>query len=85
MVASMTANAKTIAESKNKGGGKIVLTDEICSDNKNLLAYSQVANASTLLGCWLTDDNFIHIRWDDGDLRSYPYNAWVMKPLKPTL
>lgn len=85
MMASLTANAKVIAESANKGGGKLVLTDEFCNDNKNRLAYSQMSGMPTLLGCWANDDSFIHIRWYDGDLRSYTYDTWIIKAVKPTL
>jgi len=71
--------------SVGNGGGKIVLTDEFCNDNKNHLAYTQMSGASTLLGCWTHDDSFVHIRWYDGDLRSYSYENWIMKTVKPTL
>lgn len=76
------ANAKVIAESYNKGGGKIVLTDEVCRDGQFKLAYSQLNNSPTILGCWGVDDSFVHIRWYDDDLRSYPINNWRI--LKPT-
>ena len=79
LLAPLMANAKVIAETINKNGGKIVLTDEQCRDNRYKLAYAMSPGVSTLLGCWTADDSFIHVQWYDGDLRSYPYDGWVMK------
>lgn len=79
-------NAKPVAEIRNQGGGKIVITDEFCNDGKFKLAYSQMNGASTLLGCWGMDNSFIHIRWYDGDLRSYPLESWqLINEVKPSL
>lgn len=79
-------NAKAVAELRNNGGGKIVLTDEFCNDRRFKLAYSQMNNASTLLGCWAMDNSFVHIRWYDGDLRSYPLEYWnLVDQVKPTM
>jgi len=75
----LNAQAKVIAESANKAGGKMVLTDEFCNDNKNKMAYSVMNGAPTLMGCWAVDDSYVHIRWYDNDLRSYPLQNWVIK------
>lgn len=83
MLFSLNAEAKVIAESANKGGGKIVLTDEYCNDGSHKLAYSQMSGYPTLMGCWATDESFVHVRWYDGDLRSYPYSNWVLKNPAP--
>lgn len=83
---SLTANAKTVAELPNKGGGRIILTDETCRQKGFKLAYSQMEGASTLLGCWGMDSQFIHIMWYDGDLRSYGLEYWrLTNETKPTL
>lgn len=70
------ANAEVVLFTKNNAGGLIVLTDEMCNDNKNRLAYSTVDNADTVMGCWVNDKVAIHIRWYNGSLRSYGYENW---------
>lgn len=87
LAVTLNAQAKPILETNNNGGGKMVLTDEFCNDNTHKLAFSQVAGVSTLLGCWVGDGQFVHIRWYDGDLRSYPYSTWrlINAPVVPTL
>lgn len=78
--------AKPVAETSNQGGGRIVLTDDYCNDGKFKLAYSQMNGASTLLGCWGVDNTFVHIRWYDGDLRSYPLEGFrLIDAVKPSL
>ena len=82
----LVATAKPIAETNNQGGGRIVLTNDKCNDPNFKLAYSQMNGASTLLGCWGMDNTFIHIRWYDGDLRSYPIEGFRMiEAVKPNL
>jgi hypothetical protein len=84
LLISLPAKSETIAYTTNQNGGKMVITTEICRDGKNRLAYSQSANVQTLLGCWVNDDSFIHIQWYDQELRSYPYDGWVVtKKQKP--
>ena len=81
------AQAEVIAITKNKGGGMIVLTNEACREAGYRLAYSQMDGMPTLLGCYGTDNQFIHIQWYDGELRSYPYNGWtiIKKDTKGTM
>lgn len=77
--------AKTIGETNNGSGGKIVITNELCNDNKHYLAYSYANGQPNLFGCWVHDDSGIHIRWYDGDIRTYPYQYWKIQDTKPTL
>lgn len=77
-ILSLPCHAQTIAESVNKGGGKMVLTNEKCNDKKNYLAYSYMNGQPNLWGCWAYDDSGIHIRWYDGDFRTYPYDYWIL-------
>lgn len=79
------AQAEPIAETKNMGGGKIVLTNDKCTNSNAFIAYSVMPNQPTLTGCWANDDEYIHIKWSDGDLRSYPYNGWYMLNKKPNV
>ena len=78
------AQADTVATATNDAGGMIVITDVKCQNEKNLfVAYTVMANSSkTLMGCWTMDDNFIFIRWSDGDVRTYPFGIWDVKKKK---
>jgi hypothetical protein len=75
-----SAHAEVIAESNNKGGGKMALTNETCRDNSHKLAYSVVSGYPTLMGCWSSDNSHVHIKWYDNDLRSYPLEIWTLVP-----
>ena len=77
------AEAKVLAELRNMGNGKIVLTDETCRQQGYRVAYTQMDGYKTLLGCWAVDDSFVHIMWYDNDLRSYPLEGWTLKNIKP--
>lgn len=87
LTVSLSVNAKPVVDTVNQGGGKIVLTDEGCRDGQNKLAYSIVSGVSTLLGCWTGDGEYVHIKWYDNDLRSYPYAIWrvIDSNVKPNL
>ena len=82
MLAVSSALAESIAYIANKGGGRIVITDEACSNQKGKIAYT-TGNTDTILGCWFIDDLYVHIVWsDDGKLRSYPLENWTLMPKK---
>lgn len=82
----LSGQAEALFETRNKAGGKIVLTDEQCRDQTHKLAYSVMPGGDTLLGCWSADNSFIHIGWYDGSLRSYPYDGWYdVRRVKPTM
>ena len=86
LIVPIIAHSEALFETYNKGGGKIVLTDELCRDNSHKLAYSMMAGYDTLLGCWTADSQYVHIGWYDGTLRSYEYNGWRdVRKTKPTL
>ena len=75
---SITVQADTVATLRNKGGGLIVLTDvqtEVCKDFAGSV-YSTNENSKTLWGCWFSDDLMVHVKWNDGDIRSYPISAF---------
>ena len=80
-----TAQAETIAFVSNKGGGRIVITDDTnktCPSNTRV-AYTTTETNRTQTGCWTLDSLYIHILWSDGELRSYPLEAWEFtKPSK---
>ena len=72
------AQAGTVAMMKNNAGGMIVLTDVKC-DKKSLVVYANADNGKTMFGCWFADDNFVFIRWNDGETRTYPLTDWTVK------
>ena len=64
----------------NDGGGQIVLTQTVCSQNKNTsVVFSQLNNAKTMFGCWFVTDGFVMVTWSDGDIRSYPIEIFTLK------
>jgi len=86
LLLAMNCHAETIATSENENGGLIVLTNEKCVSNKSgLLVYSTSPKNPTITGCWKGDENFIHILWSDGTLRSYEFGLWTMKKKKETM
>ena len=77
------AQAATVATTKNEAGGMAVLTDLPCEGRKDtFIAYTVYSGSRTLFGCWAMDDNFIFIRWSDGDVRTYPFHIWDIKTKK---
>ena len=86
LIVSSSAHAESLFEANNNANGKLVLTDELCRDGTNRLAYSTVQGYDTILGCWTADNSYVHIKWYEGSLRSYNYNIWRdVRKVKPTL
>jgi hypothetical protein len=83
LILSFACNADTVAFLKNKAGGLIMLTDSKCSDKKGLFAYGNDSNGTTFIGCWFVNDLFVFIRWETGDLKTYPIMDWTMMNNKP--
>lgn len=81
LILSLSVHAKgIIAEMPNQGGGNISLTDIACTSIKNtFIAYSNLPNGKSILGCWASDDDNVFVRWSDGDLRSYPIINFQLK------
>lgn len=73
-----TASAETVAFMKNNAGGVIVLTDQKC-EKKMYVTYANANNGQTMFGCWFADENFIFIRWSDGEVKTYPFHDWTFK------
>ena len=72
-----------IAEMPNQGGGNISLTDIKCTTIKDtFIAYSNLPNGKSILGCWASDDDNVFVRWSDGDIRQYPSNSFTIKQNK---
>ena len=64
--------ADTVAIGGNTGGGQIILSDRQgnCAAGSKM-AYSRVPGGSAIHGCWSLPDEWILVRWSDGDLRMY--------------
>ena len=77
LILSLSVNAAVVAETINDGGGRIALTDVKCNSIQGaFIAYSYIANGKSLMGCWVVETNRVFVKWDDGDLRSYPLDAF---------
>jgi len=81
LLLSLNASAAgVIAEAPNQGGGSISLTDIKCTTTENsFIAYSNLANGKSILGCWASDDDNVFVRWSDGEIRQYPVAKFTMK------
>lgn len=74
---SLSVNAAVVAEAVNQGGGSIALTDVKCNSIQGaFISYTYLSNGKSLMGCWVVETNRVFIKWDDGDLRSYPLDAF---------
>ena len=70
-VCSPCIQADTKATVRNADGGKIVLTDERCQTNPEMLrSYTYTKSHYTEEGCWRDDDLTILVKWEKmGTLR----------------
>ena len=82
---SLNANAEAIMWTSNTDGGKIVLTDELCSGNKAMIAYITGQKGETITGCWTNDSVSIHVMWSGKYLKSYDYTGWTIVKKDSTL
>lgn len=85
MAFSMTANAEAIMWTNNTEGGKIVLTNERCSNKTGSIAYILSQTSDTTMGCWTNDSVAIHVLWSGKYLRSYDYDGWTVVKKDPTM
>jgi hypothetical protein len=70
------ANAEAFLETRNTGGGKIVLTSDACA-KFGQIAYATHPSSETQFGCWIHDNAGVHILWDaNKKVRSYDYSGW---------
>lgn len=76
----MCAHSDTVATSKNKAGGYIVLTDVVTERCKGFVgaAYTTGSKNDVVWGCWFTDDLMVHVLWSDGDTRAYSLEGFVV-------
>lgn len=80
------AKADTFATQPNNAGGKIVLTDEVCSHNgktydKLNRAYNYTTAGYTGEGCWFMEDETIVVMWTDSNQKMrYPAANFTLSP-----
>lgn len=82
---SAAAQAEAIMWTLNTEGNKIVLTDEMCSNNKAMIAYIVSQQGETITGCWSSDSVSIHVMWSGKYLKSYDYNGWTIVKKEVTM
>lgn len=85
MLFSVTAQAEALMWCLNTEGNKIVLTDELCSNGKAMIAYIVSQKNETITGCWSSDSLSIHVMWSGKYLRSYDYTGWTIVKKEVTM
>lgn len=83
MALSLNAYAAAVAESSNKGGGKIVLSDGACyykgQEYKGLnRAFTYVNGGESLNGCWAIIDGMVVVSYEDGTQYRYTPESFIM-------
>ena len=85
-----TCKAETIANMNNQGGGKIVLTDEVCKHKgktyaKLNRAYNYTTEGYGSEGCFYVEDETVVILWDvngEPTKRRYPAENFTITKKK---
>ena len=73
---SSLASAETWFEMPNKGGGKIVLLMNKCSNNSDSrVVIAHVPDGSNATGCWTYVAEMIIVVWDTGSIRTSTFDA----------
>jgi hypothetical protein len=75
---SNVTNAWNVAWMPNKAGGKIVLTDEACKDNKTGKSYNTLkrlfmytSEGYTMEGCFYVSGDIVNTVWTNGQEMKY--------------
>ncbi len=86
LLSAAAVNAETFATQPNKAGGKIVLTDEPCTNNNQNFdglyrVYNYSSEGYTGEGCWAVDGETIMVVWADTAKRMrYPFENFTVNP-----
>lgn len=78
-LAAAPAAAAIVATTSNDAGGQIVLTDiagECRAGSK--VAFTRAPGGRSAFGCWTYMEGFIVVRYNDGDMRTYNANDFVV-------
>lgn len=76
-------HAANLGYLQNKAGGRIVLTDEKCQDNKSLIVYGTTDEGQTLWGCWTYVEPDVFVRWENGKVYAYPVSEFTSFKAQP--
>jgi hypothetical protein len=85
-----SVHAKGVAWMPNQAGGKIVLTDEVCKDNKGKVykalnkLYMYTEAGYTQEGCFYISDETVKTIWSDGNEMRYPIENFTIYQKKET-
>ena len=73
LVLSCSVQANNFAEADNIGGGKIIITTDVCSKDSSMSkAYNYTKEGLTEDGCWKYDSDTVIVQWDVTGRRRYP-------------
>lgn len=70
-------------EQPNNAGGKIVLADRVCEDDKYpglMAAYAYRANGGVTMGCWAVLDEMVHVSWNTGRRSVFSADSFTPGP-----
>lgn len=80
LLAPTLTQAAVIATTENKNGGVIALTNNKCPKNKaGRIVFAMSSGGTSVYGCYVLDDDFIHVSWDDGDTSIYHVGTFTLK------
>ena len=82
-----SVNAEAIATTENKGGGKIVLTDEVCKNKgktyKHLYrVYNYTSEGYAEEGCYIVEHDMAVVVWTGSDSSPMRYPLDRFSPVK---
>lgn len=80
LLAALSANADTFADTENLANGKIaILTDACTTGAGERRAYYYTGNGETEEGCWRYDGDTIIIQWERVGKRRYPISFFKLR------
>lgn len=64
----------------NKDGGKIVFTSIVsdCKDSRKLVFIRDNGGRISLRGCYLSDNTFLVVQWEDGSVYTYDWDGFIV-------
>lgn len=82
-VTSLAVQAEPIAHANNQGGGKIVLTNQVCYMNGKTYeglynAYNYVEGGRSMDGCYVLDGETVVVIWEDNTKYRYPVSNFTL-------
>jgi len=62
----------------NNAGGQIIATDRPCPKYPKLFEiYSRGSDGTTINGCYVVYDGWVHVSWNDGTERTYDPKMFI--------